>query len=611
MAATTNSVTAAVVQCASICLSIVSFNMHGFNQGRHVVHDLIKSQSPDIFLLQEHWLTPANLHNFAIQFPDYVGFGKSAMECCLESGPLKGRPYGGVITLVKQNLANKTEILNISDRYVLVKISDYAILNMYLPCIGTTDRVLIIDDILREVETFIENMSNITVIVGGDINMDLNKSVDVAATSIFRQFMSNCNLKRCDELCNKSKIFTHANDALGHYSCIDYFLVSDASKLLNYAVIEPDLNLSDHLPITACFTFIAPAACHEKARNNSVVQLRWDQADLQLYYDLTGSYLQDLLHEFTVALNDDTIDDNEFLIDNTYNKLVYILQNCARITVPHKRKNFFKFWWSQELDCLKEAAIKSHQIWKAAGKPRSGACFSQMSKDKSTYKSAIRDEQAREKSVYSNDLHEALLQKENVTFWNCWRSKFGSKDHRPHQVDGLVDETEISNKFAEFFSEACSPRSIEGAQRLKDLYNVARPNYIGAPYTSDLVFDASLVENVVVNMRRGKAAGLDGLSAEHLLFCHPCLPLLLSKLFNLAIESGKVPHGFGLSYTIPLLKGSNLITSKSLTVNDFRGISISPVLSKVFEYCVINKYSKFLLTSHNQFGFKKHPVVRM
>jgi len=95
------------------------------------------------------------------------------------------------------------------------------------------------------------------------------------------------------------------------------------------------------------------------------------------------------------------------------------------------------------------------------------------------------------------------------------------------------------------------------------------------------------------------------LTAEHLLFCHPCLPCLLSKLFNLAIQSGKVPHSFGLSYTIPLIKGSNLITSKSLTVSDFRGISISPVLSKVFENCILNKYNKFLLTSDNQFGFKK------
>ena len=46
-------------------LYIVSYNMHGFNQGIEVVSDLANSNDPpDIILLQEHWLTPANLFLF-------------------------------------------------------------------------------------------------------------------------------------------------------------------------------------------------------------------------------------------------------------------------------------------------------------------------------------------------------------------------------------------------------------------------------------------------------------------------------------------------------------------------------------------------------------------
>ena len=40
-------------------------------------------------------------------------------------------------------------------------------------------------------------------------------------------------------------------------------------------------------------------------------------------------------------------------------------------------------------------------------------------------------------------------------------------------------------------------------------------------------------------------------------------------------------------------------------VDDFRGISISPVLSKIFEYCILDRLSSFLVTTDNQFGFKK------
>ena len=57
----------------------------------------------DIFLLQEHWLTPANLYNLNIDFPEYTAIGKSAMELTVEQGPLRGRPFGGVATLVKRD----------------------------------------------------------------------------------------------------------------------------------------------------------------------------------------------------------------------------------------------------------------------------------------------------------------------------------------------------------------------------------------------------------------------------------------------------------------------------------------------------------------------------
>jgi len=41
-------------------LSVISFNMHGYNQGVIVVSDIIGVMFPDIIMVQEHWLTPAN-----------------------------------------------------------------------------------------------------------------------------------------------------------------------------------------------------------------------------------------------------------------------------------------------------------------------------------------------------------------------------------------------------------------------------------------------------------------------------------------------------------------------------------------------------------------------
>jgi len=66
---------------------------------------------------------------------------------------------------------------------------------------------------------------------------------------------------------------------------------------------------------------------------------------------------------------------------------------------------------------------------------------------------------------------------------------------------------------------------------------------------------------------------------------------VLSKLFNGMVKLRHVPVSFGQSYTVPLLKTGSSAYGKSVTVNDFRGISISPVISKIFEHSILDHYS--------------------
>ena len=42
-----------------------------------------------------------------------------------------------------------------------------------------------------------------------------------------------------------------------------------------------------------------------------------------------------------------------------------------------------------------------------------------------------------------------------------------------------------------------------------------------------------------------------------------------------------------------------------MSCEDFRGIAISAIISKVFEYCFIERFSEFISTDNKQFGFKK------
>ena len=53
---------------------------------------------------------------------------------------------------------------------------------------------------------------------------------------------------------------------------------------------------------------------------------------------------------------------------------------------------------------------------------------------------------------------------------------------------------------------------------------------------------------------------------------------------------------------VPIPKDANRVQR----TDQFRGITLSPVISKVFEHCLLFIYKDHLATSDRQFGFKKH-----
>ena len=61
-------------------LSLISYNMHGFNQGSNLLEYFFNDLQIDIILLQEHWLTPDNMYKITNIDKLYSCVGMSAME---------------------------------------------------------------------------------------------------------------------------------------------------------------------------------------------------------------------------------------------------------------------------------------------------------------------------------------------------------------------------------------------------------------------------------------------------------------------------------------------------------------------------------------------------
>ena len=168
-----------------------------------------------------------------------------------------------------------------------------------------------------------------------------------------------------------------------------------------------------------------------------------------------------------------------------------------------------------------------------------------------------------------------------------------------------MNNEEIADSFAKYFEKCYSCNNEKRAEELRQEYETMRANYHGLPLPELKEFNTELVSQVILDLKRGKAPGLDGLGAEHLFYAHPIVSVILSRLFGLILLNKHVPDGFMRNYIVPLPKLSN-VRAKNVTCDDFRGIAISCIISKVFEYCFLKRFDKLLRSSDCQFGFKKN-----
>ena len=112
-----------------------------------------------------------------------------------------------------------------------------------------------------------------------------------------------------------------------------------------------------------------------------------------------------------------------------------------------------------------------------------------------------------------------------------------------------------------------------------------------------------LINVFVVSINLRKACEPDELSAEQLVNIHPMLVMHLCALFRSLLFYGFVPDGFGRGIVIPLFK------DKSGNVNsldNYRGITLIPVIAKLFELIILDLSADCLITDDLQFGFKSN-----
>jgi len=585
--------------------TVGSFNLHGLNQGRSMLSELC--QTCCIIFVQEHWLLPNSLDCLSGLNDRFTAVASSAMADVLGRGVLRGRPFGGVAILVDNKLVCNLKILLKLDRLIAVKIKNRLFINVYFPvntCNGNA-----YDDILLNLVGVIENILSdypeCSVILGGDFNLEFVN--ELSCRAIVNDFVRSSMLKLCDSKVASPTRFTYVSEANNSKSFIDHFFVDVAlfDKVESSEIIDSGMNLSDHLPLVLHFSESLLDNGDDFVRQvpNSIKsgRIRWDKADLASYYSATNVYLGQI-HSSKIFTNCNVgcLHEHDYDIDFVYNMIVDGLCQAADEHCPKTTASHYKHYWDGELTDLKNKSIAAHDLWKACGRPSQGPIHDAKRCAKAEYKRAIRNKKSKEDAYASNDLHEYLLAKDTNSFWKTWQAKFKANHKPPLAVDGCSEPRDISMAFASNFRTACSPNNAKTSEKLNKRFHNRFSQY--NPASQYKVITVELVDQCIRKMKRGKAPGLDRIETEHLIHAHPRLVVLLSLLFNQMLVHGRVPTSFGLGIIVPLEKGPTLDNGNS---DNYRGITLSSNLSKLFEMCVLEHYGSYLCTSDLQFGFKK------
>ena len=156
--------------------------------------------------------------------------------------------------------------------------------------------------------------------------------------------------------------------------------------------------------------------------------------------------------------------------------------------------------------------------------------------------------------------------------------------------DSLITKQEdVLAAWVSHFAKLGASRASETV-RLQQLHESLSTLYADSFNNDDVILDVPFcvdeIEGAIKKLKAGKSAGPDGILSEHLLHGGYKLRLWLTNIFNAIINLDSVPECFTEAIIVPLYKGNG---KNPLLTNSYRGISLTSIVSKLFERILLNR----------------------
>ena len=598
-------------------LTVASHNFHGFKKSALFHKECIEKYG-GIWLGQETWLSEKQLTSLSSLGVNFTA--RSGMEEAVSSGILRGRPFGGVSIAWSSNLDHVIRPLVDFKHHRVVAVelqttpSPTIVMSIYMPFYNSAKRqecILDTIDAMSMIQSIIEEHPQHNFVIGGDFNTELSDNSPF--DPMWREFIAKFDLVLCDQFVTNSVNYTYSHDSLNQTKWNDHFLVSKkiSESSTDHIILEDGSNPSDHLPLMMQIQVLLSNAPPRASPSTSHPKLRWDKCT----EGQTRQYTQNL--DYLIKQIESRLmnccavhcqDENcRLSIQHEYDSLICILKEADSI-LPRFKAGTAKAWWSSELQQMKQKSIEITNLWKNEGRPKSGPINYERLHVRAAYRKAINDSRLSTNQKSWDKLHEDLVNKDTDSFWKSWKKLHnGNRTHCHPVINGISSKEGIAETFKQHFKKHSQPNNPERVSQLNDEFTIKfrdlKNNHSSLCGCHEYSASLQTIVDSIFSMKRGKSCDDDGISAEHFFNAPFSLFQRLQTLINSMLRHGFVPKQFRYGTIVPIVKDHQGNLSDP---DNYRGITMSPIVSKILEHTLRMLFSEYLSTSKFQFGFKKN-----
>ena len=232
-------------------------------------------------------------------------------------------------------------------------------------------------------------------------------------------------------------------------------------------------------------------------------------------------------------------------------------------------------------------------MWLDNGQPRQGVIHDMYVKSKRRFKCALRYIKRNESALRKESLARKLAQLSTNEFWREVSSINNSKVMLPSSIENATGVNEITMLWKKHYENLFNCLENNNVK----YYNSVDDKFNDMKMTTDEVRDA------IKKLELNKSCGADNISAEHLRYASERLIPILSMCFTGFFVHGFLPTSLLTVVLVPIIKNK---AGNVNSIDNYRPVALSSIVSKILESIILNRIEFYLLTNANQFGFKKN-----